>query len=133
MAIVSNVTRRAEIPHEPGEWVEIRRLSWRQLEKASDLQTNASLARMRALGGDLLGALRSSSSQQQADPAASYDRAFVLNAGIVRWSYDVPVSPESIDLLDEETAAWVFREILALHKPRTEEEQKNGSSPSTSA
>lgn len=125
MAIVKGITKRAEIPHEPGEWMELRRLSWRQLEQASDAQSDAALDRMKRLGGDLLKALRDTVSNQEQNPTAKYDQAAVLKSGIVNWSYNVPVTPENIDDLDKETADWAVEEILGMHAPRTEEERKN--------
>ena len=125
MAIVKGITKRAEIPHEPGEWMELRRLSWRQLEQASDAQSDAALQRIKKLGGDLIGALRGLAGDQEQNPAAKYDRAVVLKSGIVNWSYNVPVTPENIDDLDKETADWAVEEILGMHAPRTEEERKN--------
>lgn len=126
MAIITNITRQVEIPHEPGEHMTFRRLSWRQLEQASDKASESALTRIKAMGGDLLKAIQGAAGEQAQDPAATYDRATILNMGIVAWSYDDPVTPENIDLLDEETAAWAFREILALNAPRTEADRKNG-------
>lgn len=136
MALVGKTARRVDIPHEPGEWMEIRRLSWAELEAASDAQTDAQIARVKAMGGDVFQLIQSVVTQEQAaaarQAAASYDRAAVLEKGIVRWSYAEDLTPDNIALLDEDTAAWAFEQILALGKPRTEEEQKNDSSPSTS-
>lgn len=132
MAIVTNVTKRVEIPHEPDQWMEIKKLSWRQLEATKDAQTNALLARMKSLGGDMVKALQGAVEDQKQKPGTQHDRGGVLNCGIVAWSYDVPVTPANVDALDEETAAWAVEEILALNAPRTDEERKNGLSPSTS-
>lgn len=125
MALASKQTTRVDIPHEENQWMDLRRLSWRQLEAASDAVTDANLERIKRLGGDLLRAMQGAASGQQQAPESAYDRAAVLGAGIVRWSYDVPVSPQAIDDLDEATAAWAVHEILALGKLRTEEQQKN--------
>ena len=35
MALVKQITKRVEIPHEPGAWVEIRMLSWLRLDEAT--------------------------------------------------------------------------------------------------
>lgn len=123
---LTGISRRVEIPHEPGEWLEIKRLSWRQLEASAEAQTNALLSRMKSLGGDMVKAMRGLAGEQEQKPGAKYDRGNVLNCGIVRWSYGEEVTPANIDALDEETAEWAFEEILALNKPRTEEERKNG-------
>lgn len=125
MAIITNITRRAPVPHEPGEWLDIKRLSWRQLEHADSVQQDKLLPQMKKMGGDLIGALRDVGKKQEQDPVAKYDRGTVLEAGIAGWSYDAQVNKENIDALDEATADWAFREILALNEPRTEEEKKN--------
>lgn len=125
MAIVTDTTRRIAIPHEPNEWLEVRRLSWRQLEMAAEVQTESMLKRLKAMGGDLVKALQKAGKEQEQDPTAKYDRGTVLQAGIIRWSYSAETTKANIDALDEETAAWAFKEILALNNPRTEEERKN--------
>lgn len=125
MAIVTNIVKRVEIPHEPGEWMEFKRLSWRQLENASDIATDALMQRLKAMGGDILQVLRQFGREQAQNATQSYDRKAILLCGISKWSYDAPVNEETIDLLDEETAAWAFGEILELNKPRMEEDTKN--------
>lgn len=124
MALVG-ITKRVEIPHEPGEWMEIKKLSWKQLEKAQELATDALMAKMKNMGGDMVKALRDSTTEQTADPSKSYDREIVLRLGIAKWSYEARLEPDTIAELDEETASWAFKEILDLNKPRTEEEAKN--------
>ncbi|MCK9497188.1 MAG: hypothetical protein M0R75_17085, partial [Dehalococcoidia bacterium] len=67
-----------------------------------------------------------------ADPLKDYDQGSLLRAGIVSWSYDVEVTPDTIDALDERTARWCAEAIVAYTKgDRTEEERGEGSSPST--
>lgn len=124
--LITDVAKRVDIPHELGEWMELKRLSWRQLEVAAEVGSDEALKRIKKLGGDMLSALQKFGGQQERDPSTRYDRGTVLQAGIVRWSYDAEVNKKSIDSLDEETAEWAFQEILSLNKPRTEEERKNG-------
>ena len=133
MGLVTGVTKQVEIPHEPNEWMVLRKLSWKQLEAASDVKTAAQLEQMKRLGGDLISAMQKAAGDRQQAPGDAYDRAVVLAGGIVQWSYEPAVSGETIYQLDEETAAWAFREILGLNAPRTDDERLNGSSPSTSA
>lgn len=125
MALVTDMVRRADIPHEPGEWMELKRLSWRQLEKAEEIQSDNLLPRMKKMGGELIGALQALGKQQEQDPATKYDRGSVLGWGIVKWSYDAEVNKDNIGALDKTTADWAFREILSLNEPRTEDERKN--------
>ena len=125
MALVTGITRKVEIPHEPGEWMELKRLSWRQLEVAAEVQTDILFKRIKKMGSDIVSAFQRAGKEQEVDPYTKYDRETVLQVGILKWSYDAEVNKASIDSLDEETAEWAFREILSLNKPRTEEEQKN--------
>ncbi|MCH7630626.1 MAG: hypothetical protein IIC07_01880, partial [Proteobacteria bacterium] len=46
--------------------------------------------------------------EEESDPTIPFDKAFVLNAAIKRWSYDAPVSSKNIDALDDATAEWAF-------------------------
>lgn len=127
MAIITGITKRVDIPHEPNEWMELRRLSWRQLELAETVGSEEALKRVKKMGGDMLASLQkmNKKTEQVADPSARYDQGTVLEAGIVNWSYDAEVNKENIDNLDSETAKWAFDEILSLNKPRTEADRKN--------
>lgn len=125
MALVTDIVRRVDIPHETGEWMELKRLSWRQLEKAEEIQSDSLLPKMKKMGGDIINALQEVGKKQEQDLTAKYDKGAVLGWGIVSWSYDAEVNEGNIDALDEKTANWAFREILSLNEPRTEEEQKN--------
>ena len=125
MAIVTNVIKRAEIPHEPGEWMELKKLSYRQLEKAGEIASDKAMKQMKGLGGELIKSLREFGKEQQSDPNKKYDRDAVLKCGIVKWSYSEEVKDENIEALDEETALWAFNEILSFNNPRTEEQTKN--------
>ena len=132
MGLVSGLIRRVEIPHEPGEWMELRRPSWRELEEASKVKTDEVFQRLRSMGGDLLRELSGVNREQvmaeaQRDPLQLYDMATVLRAGIAAWSYEAEVTPEALDSLDVLTAEWAAREILAPALPPSEEARKKGS------
>lgn len=132
MPIVTGITKKVESPHEPGEYAVIRQLSWRQREEASDVQTDKALRRMKNVGPELLREFQRAGERPDpnADPANTYDRATVLQSGLVSWSYSEEPKPEEIDGLDEATADWLFREIIAFSGPPAEEERKNVSPPS---
>jgi hypothetical protein len=121
--IVTNVTKKVDIPHEPGEWMIIKRLSWKQLDEASTVSSMASFERISKLGPDMAATLSKFASGAPSSDAA-YDRATVLNQGIAKWSYSDEINPDNIDALDDVTANWAFREIVAMNQP-TEQEVKN--------
>lgn len=123
MALVSK--RRVEVPHEPGEWFDLRQLSWADRQAAREARQAASLAQIKALGPDLLRDLRSQEQSNTADdPLNEFDMATLLKAAVVGWSYDQPVSAATLAQLDEQTAAWVIREALGVSA--SEADRKNG-------
>ena len=116
MALVTHITKRVEIPHEAGEWLELRKLSWVQLERAKDEATSEQMRVLREMGGDLVASLQAArGAETPAAGGTSYSKAALLGMGIGAWSYDAPVTPENIGLLDEPTAAFAFAELVALN------------------
>lgn len=92
MALTSQDIKRLDLPHEPGQWVDLRMPSLRMLHQMSKLDD-------------------------------SYESMVQLIASCVTgWSYDTPVSPESVWDLDAETAAVIGK---ALNPSKTEDEEKN--------
>jgi len=120
--------RQVAIPHEQGQWMSFRRLPWPVLLAAEQKRTAAAIKNVAELGSEVREMFQSATPRAAApelkekDPADTYDRAIILRAGIVAWSYEAEVDTEAVDDLDEETADWAFREIL---KPavRSEEER----------
>src|SRR4030095_3750994 len=109
--ITKGVTERREIPHEPGEWFEIKLLSWQELEHARDTRSRKSLANIRDMGQEVYGAIQQAATNAAAAPVDrtiedNYDRMALLIAGVVGWSYPEPVSVETLGQLDETTAHW---------------------------
>ena len=129
MAIVGKQTERLNIPHEEGQYIEVVRLSWRQMELAKGVQMEALSKQLKKMqgGGDIFKQVGSAGEQQKADPKLQYDRGVILEASIKAWSYDVPVNKDNIDLLDEKTAAWLFNAIMDMNLwQQDEQEVKKG-------
>lgn len=130
--LTSGFVQTYEIPGEPGMTIELRLLSWSQLEKARRVALVAAVERMREIGGaDGIAELQKlgapSSNGAPADPLGEYDRLALLKMGVVRWSYDAEVTPETLGDLDEATARWATRIIAGLE---TETEHLNDSARS---
>lgn len=88
----NRATRRVDIPHEPGQWVEITRLAW------SEMPTF----------------------QLRATDLHAYIAALFAKA-VTGWSYDVPPTPENLAYLDDTTAGWLYIEIdKFLHHAETD-------------
>ena len=124
MALTKGVTRKVEIPHEPDQWVQLRMLTYRQLAEARWVKLDDLFTVMRGLK-DI--ALPQQDGQAVVDPLAGYDIGVLLRYGIVAWSYGETVTP---DELDDRTAQWAAREIVALAVP-DEAAVGKASSPST--
>jgi hypothetical protein len=133
--------------------VTIRKLSGNSLGKAKDARTADKLSSIRTASKDLLAFWKDASVEAVAEKLAErqkaeqdatskaearyaeYDRLTVLQAGIVRWSSDVKVTPDTVADLDEETADKLHRAILDLSLPALDPEAdtapKGGFAPST--
>ena len=121
------------VPHEPETEVTIKALSWKKLKDAQRAQQTEGIEFMRAVGAELLKALREgdadkvkSIEQQQEANITSYDRSTLLTKGLVSWTYDIEVSPESIEELDEKTAAFLAQAIFDFSRGDTENEGGEG-------
>lgn len=108
MALIDpKATRRFEIPHEPGAWVELRPLTARLV---ADIQRDVASQGQQAI---LLEVVRRT---------------------LVAWSYDVPVTLENIDRLDFTTFRWIEAQLDASSGVLPEEERQSlvdASSPIT--
>jgi hypothetical protein len=141
MSIFASRTRRVvEIPFDAPHTVTIQKLAGRQVEKAREANQFASADRLKGMGGVAfqreLGQLGDPAAtaalvaKAQADPLNTYDRATVLQKGIVAWTYEEPVgtpllvTPEAIDDLSEEAADFLARAILELTLPARDEVSK---------
>jgi hypothetical protein len=128
--LASKIRQRIDVPHEKGEWFEFRALGGRKLEEARNQRSLTQFAALRAMGTDVLAALKGATTDEPAeapepDLLTAFDVDTILRAGITAWSYGPKVRPEDIDDLDEQTRKWAAREILALCG-ETEAERGNG-------
>lgn len=123
MALVTERAKRIDVPGEDA-WIEIKALGWLVLENARTKRLHQLAELMKSLK-DLT--LPTSGNQQQADPITGYDKLYLLKHGIAAWSYGETVDVEQ---LDDPTAEWAAREILAYSVPGEPEMGKH-SSPST--
>lgn len=146
MSIFASRTQATiQIPFDEPHTVTIQKLSGRHLELAKEVHQSAALDTLKRI--DLAGLQRELSAigdstavaervakAQAADPLTTYDRLVVLQKGIVAWDYAEAVTPEAIDDLSEEAAAFLARAILDLTLPAPGEAgRKNGPGPSSVA
>jgi hypothetical protein len=138
MSIFASRTQQTlSIPFDAPHTVTIQKLSGRHLQQAIEANQMASVEALKRMGGAEfqreLAALGDSAAtaaliaKRQADPLATYDRTIMLQHGIKAWTYEEPITPETIDDLSEEAAEFMAMAILALTLPaRDEGATKNG-------
>lgn len=112
----------------------VRKLSWKSLEKAQQARATSQAGHLRALGGDILKALRSDELEEVAKSLAakktpeelakarydSYDREEILVAGIETRNGEAMSRESIIAELDKPTAEALHREIVDLSDPAPE-------------
>jgi hypothetical protein len=117
MGLVSGITTTVNPPDELDQWVEIRKLSSKQLRESRRRQQLRAAETARAFGGDIMAALQNANTSEvataAADPRTNHDQDYVLEAGVVNWSYETPAK-KHLDDLDEPTAEWLVGEILTF-------------------
>ena len=143
--LVDRIVKKIPIPHEPEAWLVIRKLNHRRLREAAEERARRGVESAKQAGAELIKVYQE---QKNADrdeaetpavdttavPFEAYDRDVVLKAGIKDWSYTDQVSPATVDDLDEVTAAWAHREIVAFALGReSETDRGNATSPLTAS
>lgn len=133
----SKVTDKVEINDgEDVVVVVIRKLSASSLKKAAEAKQIEVGAFARNMGKDMLSIIREESAareqkkaeavtpetektpeQKREERYSSFDRDFVLKAGIQSWTASTKLSPAAIEDLDEEAADKLHRRIVDLSLP----------------
>ena len=121
--LVTGQTWIEDIPHERGENFTFRKLSWLELESAAKARRKRVMDEYRGMI-DLMDKLPPTPATEQV--VEEYDKETLLSKGIKAWSYDAPCTGENITLLDPMTAEWAYQQLVEAHRPRTEDERKNG-------
>ena len=99
------------LPHEPGQSITIRSLSWSEKQEAREAKFKKAVE----LAGQLMGireALPQSDGTGDQPPEAMYDHEVVLVRGIIAWSYSRPITPSNIGMLDDQTKEFVLDKLL---------------------
>ena len=120
MALTSKLTTdRIELEHEPGEWIEIKPVSWMVLRDARAARVARAIEPFIKLGPEGIAALQGQPSRNgdmpQDEDAEEYDREMLLRKSVVAWSYEHPVTEPNVDDLDEETATVVYKRAVTLN------------------
>ena len=125
MALISGAVHRVEVPHEPGEWFEFRRLSAAQTRERKLLSLAALVAQAPEVA---------TLDERESVESARVGLALAwARACLVGWSYSVPCTVEAIDLLDAPTLVWASVTAFRLTHGLETGLEKNGDSPGSTA
>ena len=98
MSLCSLTTRKLDIPHEAGEWIEIRPLSAKRLHTIT-------------LEAKRVAREAASADEMDTDAEGFALSSVMLREAIVSWSYDAPVTQDTVDDLDIATTTWLVGAI----------------------
>jgi hypothetical protein len=114
---------RIDLP-EPGEWVEVkRRMGKGDMARAQDASARGSRISMNG-GGATDGLIIGEGAVDRATFA-------LLEIAIRRWSFEEPVTPETIRQLDEDSYDAIIEQMNVLYARRGADERKNSNGAGT--
>lgn len=137
MSIFASRTQKTiPVPFDPPHEVTIQKLAGRHLRKAHEAWLEELYTGVRNRGGataqkemqalfddrdkkkaDETSDAEKAIAEVQDDPLNGLDKFTVVRYGVKAWSYDIPVSSESIDDMDDDAVDFVATEIMRLTKP----------------
>lgn len=135
----SHTTKTLPIPFNPPHTVTIHKLSGRAIDAAQFAHmTGVATGRGRNWATTFVRraaagvATNADAEKVLADPLSGYDRLTLCKEGITSWTCEhqgkpVPVSPDTIDDLEDEALEWFATQVLQLTKPhlfQTDEERE---------
>lgn len=111
--LIGTGTRKIDLPHEEGQWIEVKDLTRKVIQESKRLKM---LELMEAFAGKLDAFMG-----KEIDPDAqitleSYDIDTVLEFAVVGWSYDTKFSPDLIAQLDQRTAEFTACDLLGIEE-----------------
>lgn len=120
----SAVTKTLDIPDGDGEQISIRKLGWKELERAATLMQKASAELLVSLGGvavlremQALGGEQAVRDARAGDPILGYDRLELIATGVVRWPDGLQPTRAQLEQLEPVFAEWLSRQIWELSNP----------------
>ena len=122
---------KCDIPHEAGEWMELRALSFKQLKAARKKQEKEQREIIKDFGAEFFAAIQRGGDaavkaiERQQYHVSNFDMEELLVLGVSAWSYNAEVNLDNIGALDEKTAVWAAKTIIDMTKPPDEDEEKN--------
>ena len=120
MAIITDASDKYDIPHEPGEWVMLKRLSGAQMDEADHTNTTKVLERLgpilKTLGPEAQNMRDGQKKDEDPDDIktrrSGYDPGILIKYALVGWSYEEEPDDNPANMLDAITRDWLWDTIV---------------------
>jgi len=114
--LIGTGTRKIDIPHEEGTWIEVKDLTRKVIAEAKRLKMVETMASMKDYGDIMEMFTGMTTIKDVAITVESFDLDYVLENGIADWSYTEPCTIEAIAMLDQKTAEFVANDLLGIEE-----------------
>lgn len=115
MALVTGKTEWRDIPHEQGQRFQFRLLSGMELDEADVRATEKALQLIKGLEGSAIQAFQGDRQGRERQATPNYDRSYLVEHGVVGWTYPEPCNEDNIRLLDLMTRDWAAEVVLEIN------------------
>ena len=130
---------RVDVPGAGGAWIDVRELSWWELEKARKARSREQVAEAKHYGAELIKAFSSGDtakvrqvSQAMQYDVSQFDPTTLMRAAVVAWSYGTDLKQDNATTkLHARTMTWLVGEIVRFSSPPTEADGKKADAGST--
>lgn len=112
--MIGTKTRKIKLPHEPGAWIEVKDLTWKQIAEAKRLNMLDMMKSMKDFGDILEAVMGKKPDPNVKETIESYDIDYVLKSAVKGWSYNEKFTPKLIDQLDPKTVNFLANELLGI-------------------
>lgn len=135
MAIITDESTRYPIPHEPDQWVMLKKLTGSQMDEADQVNTASVMKRLAPVMKELdqVQAQAQADAQDKTDikvRRAGYDPNTLIKYAVTGWSYPEEPDDNPADMLDAITRDWLWDTII-MENTRAPESSPGGE-PSSS-
>ena len=94
--LIRTVTRKIELPHEKGAWIEVRDLPRKVIKESKRLNMVESMESLKDFGDVMKAFMGQTPDPNVKETVESYDLDYILEYAITGWSYDEKFSKEAI-------------------------------------
>ena len=109
--LIGTNTRKIDLPHEEGQWIEVQDLPRKVIEESKRLKMTAL---MDAFAGNMDAFMGQTIDRDVRVTVESYDIDYILEFAVKGWSYDDDFSVKAIAQLDQKTAEYVVNDLLGI-------------------